>query len=124
MRLARILAFLLALVTFAISAYLFKEAPSSALHLAPANLGMVISLFFWRVAPAKKKARRRAALASVVVIPCMLGSGALGMLLSPISDWPVFVALALLATMIAIFALLRVKRKQSHPWADYYTETT
>jgi len=121
-RFARILALLLALATFAVTGYLFWQMPFAWLHMLPANLGVLVSLYFWRKAPRKKKARRAAALASVVVVPCMVASATMSLFESPISDWPVFLALAGLAAMVAITALLRVNRKQTHVWAGYYQD--
>jgi len=121
-RFARILALLLALATLAVTGYLFWQMPFAWLHMLPANLGALASLYFWRKAPRKKKARRTAALASVAVVPCMVLSAAMSLFESPITDWPVFLALAALATLVAITALLRVNRKQSHVWAGYYQD--
>lgn len=122
MRFARILALLLALATFGVVGYLFSRMPFAWLHLLPAIVGVVISLYFWRKPPKRKKARRAAAFASIGVIPFMLVSAALGLWTSPIKDWPVFLALAGLATMVAVVALMRIERKQAHVWADYYTD--
>jgi len=123
-RFARILALLLALATFAVTGYLFWQMPFAWLHMVPANLGVLASLYFWRKAPRKKTARRTAALASIGVIPCMVLSAAVSLFESPITDWPVFLALAALATLVAVTALLRVNRKQSHVWAGYYQDVT
>lgn len=122
MRVARILAFLLALITLAVSFYYWRQMPYAWPHLLPANIGACGCLLFWIKAPAKKKPRIRAALGSTFVIPCMLATVALGIVTSPIADWPVFLALSGLALVVAIWALVRVKRKADHPWADYYRE--
>ncbi len=122
MRLARILALLLALATFAVTGYLLWMMPFAWMHMLPANIAVLVSLFFWRKAPRRKKARRAAALASVAVVPCMFASAVLGLFESPIKDWPVFLALAALAALVAVMALLRVNRKQSHVWAGYYQD--
>lgn len=123
MRIARILAILLALLTLGVSIYFGQQLPpSDYLHLLPANLGATGSLIFWIKAPAKKKARRRAALASLAVVFFIFGTAVLAYLGSPVQDWPVFVSLSALAAMVAIWAIIRVKRKANHPWADYYRE--
>ncbi len=122
MRFARILALLLALATFGVSAYLLMKMPFAWLHFLPANIGVLLSLYYWRKAPKRKKARKAAALASVLVVPCMFASAALAFFTSPMKDWPVFASLAGLSIMVAIVALLRVERKQAHVWADYYSE--
>ena len=125
MRIARYLAILLALATLGVSIYFAKQLPySEYLHLFPANIGATGSLIFWIKPPAKKKGRRRAALAAVAVVFFILASAAMGYLYSPVVDWPVFATLSLLAFMIAIWALIRVKRKANHPWADYYRDMT
>lgn len=122
MRIARVLAMLLALATLAVSAVFLQRAPNVGWHVVPAVLGVLFSLIFWRKAPAKKKARRRAALASLAVVPCMWASAVLGRLMTPLDDWPIFMAFSGLALMLAIYALAHIRRKQSHPWADYYQE--
>lgn len=122
MRLARILALALALATLAVSGYFLWMMPFAWMHMLPANIAVLVSLFVWRKAPRRKKARRGAALTSVAVVPCMVASAALGMFESPIKDWPVFLALAALATLVAVVALARVNRKQSHVWAGYYQD--
>ena len=122
MRFARILALLLAFATFAVTGYFLWQMPFAWLHMLPANLAVFASLYFWRKAPRRKKARRAAALASVAVIPCMGASAVLGLFESPIKDWPVFLTLAALATLVAVIALLRVNRKQAHVWAGYYQD--
>ncbi len=122
MRFARILALLLALVTIGVTGYLFSKMPFAWLHLVPANIGVLMSLYFWRKPPKRKKARKAAALASVGVIPFMGVSAVYGFFTSPIKDWPVFLSLAALAVMVAIVALLRIERKQAHVWADYYQD--
>ena len=122
MRFARILALLLALATLGVTGYLLSQMPFAWLHLAPANIGVLGSLYFWRKPPKRKKARRAAALASVAVIPFMGVSAILGLLTSPIKDWPVFLSLAALAAMVAVVALSRVHRKQAHVWSDYYQD--
>jgi uncharacterized membrane protein len=118
------MAILLALVTLAITAYYLRLMPYIYLTLLPANLGASGSLIFWVKAPAKKKARWKAALASLSVVPCMMITAAISLFSSPMSIWPVFAALAALALIIAIWAVVRVKRKADHPWADYYRKVT
>jgi len=120
--LARILAFLLALVTIGVSAYFFYVMPFAWLQLAPANAGVLLSLWFWRKAPKRRKGRKRAALASVFLIAFLMASALLSYLLSPMPVWPVFMALAMLAAMVAVVALMRIERKQSHVWAGYYSD--
>lgn len=122
MRFARILVMVLALATFAITGYYLVKMPFAWLHLLPANIGVIISLYFWRRAPKKKKARKMAAFMSLMVVPFMVASAVLGLFTSPIRDWPVFLTLAALALVVAVIAMMRVTRKQSHIWADYYTE--
>ena len=122
MRVARIMAFLLALITVGISGYYYSLAPVLLPSVLPAAVGVILSLYFWRTPPAKKKARRRAALASVAVVPCIFASAVASLFFSPIPIWPVYLCLTALAVMLAIYALLRVRKKQSHPWADYYHE--
>lgn len=122
MRFARILAISLAMVTFAITGYYLTKMPFAWLHLLPANIGVIMSLYFWRKSPKRKKARRMAAFASLMVVPFMAGSAALGLFTSPIKDWPVFLTLAALALIVAVIAATRVTRKQAHVWADYYSE--
>lgn len=122
MRIARIMAFLLALVTIGISAYYYALAPVLLPSVIPAVIGVILSLYFWRSAPTKKKARRRAALASLMVVPFMFASAVASLFLSPISIWPVYICLAALAAGLAIYALMRVRKKQTHPWADYYND--
>jgi amino acid transporter len=119
---ARIMALLLALATLGVSAYFFKMTPATLISVLPASISVVLSLYFWRVAPAKRKERRRAATASALVVPCIFASAIVSLFLSPISIWPVYLCLAALALMLAIFAMQRVKQKQSHPWADYYQD--
>jgi hypothetical protein len=121
-RIARIMAFLLAVATIGVSAYYYMQAPVLLPSVLPAVAGVIISLYFWRTAPAKKKERRRAAAASLFVVPCILASAIVSLFFSPVSVWPVYLCLAALAVMLAVFALQRVKKKQSHPWADYYQE--
>ena len=122
MRLARVLAFLLALATLAVSAYFLRAMPFAWLQLVPANIGVVIILWFWRKAPKRKKARKRAAFASVAFVPLIAASGLASYFLSPTTIWPVFLALAMLSVMVAVVALMRVERKQSHVWAGYYSD--
>jgi peptidoglycan/LPS O-acetylase OafA/YrhL len=121
-RIARLMAMLLALITVGVSLYYGQKMPYAFLHLVPANVGACGSLLFWIKAPSKKKARWRAALASLLVVPLMAATVGLGIATSPIEDWQVFSALTALALMIAIYALMRVKRKSNHPWAGYYRE--
>lgn len=90
----------------------------------PANIGATGCLLFWIKAPARKKQRWRAALASLLVVPCMLASGVLSLFYSPIPVWQVFGALSALAFIVAVWAIVRVKRKANHPWADYYKQVT
>lgn len=122
MRLARILAFLLAVTVMAVSAYFLYAMPFAWLQLVPAIIGVLMSLWFWRKAPKRKKARKRAALASVLLVPFLMGSAVVSLFVSPMSIWPVFSALALLGVMVAVIALTRVERKQSHVWAGYYSD--
>lgn len=122
MRLARIMAFLLAVLTVGVSVYYYRIAPTLLPCLLPALVGVLAGLYFWRTAPAKKKARRRAAFASVFVVPCMFASAVVSLFVSPISVWPVYLCLTVLAAILAVYALGRVKKKQTHPWADYYQE--
>lgn len=122
MRFARIMAILLAVVTFAISAYYLKLMPDAYLHLLPANVGVILCLIFWIKVPIQRRQRWLAALASLALVPFIFSSAVLGYLTSPIKNWPVFLALTCLAFMNAIWALLRVKRKQTHPWSGYYKE--
>lgn len=122
MRFARILALLLVAATLGITAYLFYRMPFAWVHLLPANIGALGSLYFWRKAPKRKKARKSAALASVLVVPFMAASAAASLFFSPLSVWPVFGALTGLAVMVAIFAIMRIERKQAHVWADYYSD--
>jgi len=121
-RFARILAILLAVTTFAITGYYLMKMPFAWLHLLPANIGVIVSLYFWRRPPKKKKARKKAAFMSLMVVPFMIASAVLGLFTSPIRDWPVFLTLAVLALVVAVIAMMRVTRKQAHIWADYYTE--
>ncbi|MBN8817997.1 MAG: hypothetical protein J0I80_04660 [Sphingomonas sp.] len=122
MRFARILALLLALATIGISGYLLYKVPFAWQHLIPANLGVLMSLYFWRKAPKRKKARKAAALASVFVVPFIGASAAASIFFSPIRVWPLFMTLTAFAILVAIVALVRVQRKQSHVWADYYSD--
>lgn len=122
MRIARILAFLLALVTLAVSYYYWQQMPYAFMIFIPANVGAWGSLLFWIKAPARKKARRRAAMASLAVVPFILGTAVAAYFRSPIQCWQVFVALSVLALIIAFWAIIRVKHKASHPWADYYRQ--
>jgi len=123
-RIARIMAILLALATLAITGYYLFQMPYAFPLFIPANLGATGSLIFWIKAPARKKARWRAALASLVVVPCMVGTAALSLFYSPISVWQVFLALSALSFIIAIWSIVRVSRKANHPWADYYKQVT
>jgi len=123
-RIARIMAILLALVTLAITAYYLRLMPYAYLIFIPANVAATGSLLFWIKAPARKKARRRAAMASTFVVPCMGATAALSLFFSPIAVWQVFGALTALSLIIAIWALVRVARKANHPWADYYKQVT
>lgn len=118
------MAILLALVTLAITAYYLRLMPYAYLLFIPANVGATGSLLFWIRAPARKKARWRAALASMFVVPCMGATGALSLFISPMPIWQVFGGLTALSGIIAIWAIVRVKRKASHPWNDYYKQVT
>lgn len=122
MRFARILALLLAVATIGISGYLLYRAPFDWLHLIPANVGVLGSLYFWRKPPKRKKARKAAALASCVVVPFIGASAAASIYVSSLRVWPVFMTLAALALMVAVIALLKIQRKQAHVWADYYSD--
>ncbi len=124
MRIARLMAILLALVTLAITAYYLRLMPYAYLLFIPANVGATGSLIFWIKAPARKKARWRAALASLFVVPCMGATAALSLFFSPIAIWQVFGALTALALIIAIWSIVRVSRKANHPWTDYYKQVT
>lgn len=106
----------------AVSAYFLYAMPFAWLQLVPAIIGVLMSLWFWRKAPKRKKARKRAALASVLLVPFLMGSAVVSLFVSPMSIWPVFSALALLGVMVAVIALTRVERKQSHVWAGYYSD--
>lgn len=122
MRFARILALLLVLATFGVTGYMLMKMPFAWLQFIPANLGVLFSLWFWRKAPKRKKARKKAAFASVCVIPFMGASAVVSLFTSPIALWPVFMTLAALATMVAVVAIMRIERKQAHIWADYYSD--
>lgn len=122
MRFARILALLLALATVGVSGYLLSKMPFAWIHPLPANIGVLMSLYFWRRAPKRKKARRTAALASVAVIPFMVASTVASYFMAPVRDWPVFASLTAMAVLVAIVALVRIERKQAHIWADYYSD--
>ena len=124
MRIARILASLLALATLGVSIFYLSKMPYAWYFFVPANGGILFSLLFWLKAPARKKARWRAAMASLFVVPCMAVTAALGFLFTPIEVWQVFSALTLLCLMNAIWAIIRVKKKANHPWADYYRQVT
>src|SRR5262245_59021728 len=108
------MAILLALMTLAITAYYLRLMPYIYLTLLPANIGASGCLLFWLKAPTRKKARWKAAIASLFVVPCMMATAALSLFFSPMSIWPVFSALAALAFIIAIWAIVRVKRKADH----------
>lgn len=123
MRVARILAILLALLTLAISSYYAWLVPQASWYLIPAVLGALMMLGVWRDTPARKRSRRRAAMLSGLFVPLLMASAAASMLVSPLSTWPVYLALAMLAAMLAIFAALRINRKSVHPWQDYYPAT-
>lgn len=122
MRIARIMAIMLALLTLAITAAYLRQIPYLFYLFVPANAGATGCLIFWIKAPARKRARWRAALASLLVVPCMAVTAAAGFLLSPIPIWQVFMALTALALMVAIWAIVRVSRKANHPWSDYYKQ--
>lgn len=124
MRIARIMAILLAVATLVITAYYVSQMPYALLYFVPALLGVCGSLPFWIKAPARKKARWRAAIASLCVVPCIAVTAALGFLFSPIMIWQVYGALAALALINAIWAIVRVQRKANHPWADYYKQVS
>ncbi|MBT2185433.1 hypothetical protein KK488_00540 [Sphingobium sp. H33] len=122
MRFARILALLLVAATLGISGYLLYKMSFAWLHLIPANIGALGSLYFWRKPPKRKKARKAAALASVCVVPFMGASAVASLYVSPMPVWPVFLSLAALAVMVAVVAIMRIERKQAHVWADYYSD--
>ncbi len=124
MRFARILALLLALATVGVSAYYLWNMPFVWLIFVPANIGVLLSLYFWRVAPKRKKARKRAAMASVGVVPFLFASAVISLLLSPVTMWPVLLALTALGAVVAGVAISKIERKQSHVWADYYSDVT
>ena len=124
MRIARILAILLALATLGVTAFYLTKMGYAWYYFVPANGGIFFSLLFWIKAPARKKARLRAALASLFVVPCMATVVAFDFLgFIPIQVWQVFSALTVLCFMNAVWALIRVKKKANHPWADYYRQT-
>lgn len=115
---------LLALATLGVTAFYLSQMGYAWYYFVPANGGVFFSLLFWIKAPARKKARWRAALASLFVVPCMAVTAAVNFIADlPIEIWQVFSALTLLALMNAIWALVRVKKKANHPWADYYRQT-
>ncbi len=118
------MAILLALATLAVTAYYLSQMPYALLYFVPAVLGICGSLPFWIKAPARKKARWRAAIASLCVVPCMAATAVIGFFLSPIAIWQVYGALTALALIHAIWAIIRVKRKANHPWADYYKQVS
>ena len=124
MRFARILALLLALATLGISGYLFYRAPFAWLHMVPAVIGVLGSIYYWRKPPKRKKARKAAAAASCAVVPFIGGSAVLSLFLSPDRQWPIYMTLTALAVMVAVIALLRIERKQAHVWADYYADVS
>ncbi len=115
---------LLALVTLLVTAYYLRQMPYAYLSFLPANIGATGSLLFWMKAPARKKQRWRAALASLFVVPCMAATAAISLFLSPIAIWQVFGALTALSLIVAIWAIVRVSRKANHPWSDYYKQVT
>lgn|GEM_PF-1091237 len=124
MRFARILALLLAAATLGISGYLLYRMPFAWIHLIPANIAVLASLYFWRKPPKRKKARKAAALASCAIVPFIALSGAASLYFSPTRVWPLFLTLAALGVMVAVVALMRITRKQAHVWADYYSDVT
>ena len=124
MRFARILALLLALATIGISGFLLYRAPFAWLHMVPANIGVIASIYFWRRPPKRKKARKTAAMASCGVVPLIAVSAVLSLFLSPDRQWPIFMTLTALAVMVAVIAILRIERKQAHVWADYYADVS
>jgi hypothetical protein len=123
LRVARILAILLALLALGISGYFAWRSPLSSWYLIPAGFGSLLMLFVWRSAPSKKKGRRRAAAYTALYVPFLMASAVLSLFISPISTWPVYLALSTLAFMLAIFAAMRINRKSVHPWQDYYPES-
>ncbi len=123
MRVARILALLLALLTLGISGYYAWLAPLASWFLAPAVLGALFMLILWRSAPTKKKGRRRAATLSALFVPLLMGSAVASLFVSPVPAWPVYTALSALALMLVVFAAMRINRKSVHPWQDYYPES-
>jgi hypothetical protein len=118
------MAILLALVTLAITAYYLRLMPYLYPTLLPANVGASGCLLFWIKAPTRKKARWKAAFASLFVVPCMVATAGLSLFFSPMPIWPVFGALSALAFIIAAWSILRVKKKADHPWANYYRQVT
>lgn len=115
---------LLALATLGVTAYYLSKMPYAWYYFVPANAGAWGSLIFWITPPARKKARWRAALASLFVAPCIAMTAVLGFFFTPIEVWQVFGALTALALLNAIWAIVRVKKKANHPWADYYRQVT
>jgi len=115
---------LLAFATIGISGFLLYRTPFAWLHLIPANIGVLASLYFWRKAPKRKKARKTAAMASCAVVPFIAASAVMSLFLSPVRVWPIFMTLTALGIMVAIVAILRIERKQAHVWADYYADVS
>jgi hypothetical protein len=114
---------LLALATLGVTAFYLTKMSYAWYYFVPANGGIFFSLLFWITPPARKKARWRAALASLFVVPCMATVVAFDFLgFIPIQVWQVFSALTALCFMHAIFAIMRVKKKANHPWSDYYRQ--
>jgi hypothetical protein len=113
---------LLALVTLGVTYYFLEQMPYNYWLFLPANIAATGSLVFWIKAPARKKARWRAALGALFVVPCIATTSALGYVFSPIEMWVTFAALSALALLIAIWSIIRVQRKANHPWADYYSK--
>ncbi|BAK66130.1 hypothetical membrane protein [Sphingobium sp. SYK-6] len=122
MRFARILALLLVAATLGICGYYLWKMPFAWFHLPPAIIGVLMSVYFWRRAPKRKKARRAAALASCAVVPFIGASAVISLFTSPAPVWPVFMTLTAFSILVAVVALMRIERKQAHIWADYYQD--
>jgi riboflavin transporter FmnP len=113
---------LLALATLGVTYYFVKQMPYNFWIFLPANIAATGSLLFWIKAPARKKARWRAAIASLLVVPCIAATSVLGFLFSPVEMWVTFAALCGLSVIIATWAIIRVQRKANHMWSDYYAK--
>jgi len=108
--------------TIGISAYLVYKMPFAWMHLIPANIGVLASIYPWRKPPKRKKARKAAAATSLVVVPFIFATAALSLLYSPVAVWVVFLSLTALALMVAIIAIVNIERKNAHVWSDYYAD--